>query len=505
MIAAKKRESVTYKDVTVVIGLEVHVQLDTKSKLFCGCSTEYGAPPNTQTCPVCTGMPGSLPVINERALHLAVKTGIALNCEIATYTKWDRKNYFYPDLPKGYQISQFDKPICGPGELTVTDAKESFPPRRVRIERAHLEEDAGKSVHDDAGRGKSKIDLNRTGTPLLEIVTMPDMRSPAEAKAFLNELKLILTYINVSDCNMQHGNLRCDGNINLHINVDGQTIATPIVEIKNMNSFRNAERALNFEASRQFDAWLDDGLTIDDAPKRTFGWNDAKQTTVPQREKEESADYRYFPDPDLIAVTMTQQQIAAIKDSIGELPPETRERLKADYGLSQYDADVIVGQGIGVVDYFLAVAEGIGGPQNAKAGKIASNWVGQEVLRHLNETETSIDNYPVDAKSLTELLKIVVSGDLDQTRAKEVLAEMIESGCSVDAATQKLGIVKVDSTEIDSLCQQLIDENQHVVKQIQDGNPKAVGALIGKARKINANANPGAVKNRILEMIAGMQ
>lgn len=504
MIAAEKREGVTPDDITIVIGLEVHVQLDTESKLFCGCSTQYGAPPNTQTCPVCTGMPGSLPVINQRALELAVKTGISLNCEIATYTKWDRKNYFYPDLPKGYQISQFDKPICGPGELTVTDAKESFPPRRVRIERAHLEEDAGKSVHDDAGRDKSKIDLNRTGTPLLEIVTQPDMRSPAEAKAFLHELKLILTYIDVSDCNMQHGNLRCDGNINLHINVDGQTIATPIVEIKNMNSFRNAERALNFEASRQFDAWLDDGLTIDDAPKRTFGWSDEKQTTIPQREKEESADYRYFPDPDLAAVTITKQQIEAIKESVGELPPQIRERIKTDHGLSQYDADVIVSQGRGVVDYFLIVAQGISDGQNKKSGKIASNWVGQEVLRHLNETETTILEYPVSAESLTELLKIVVSGDLDQTRAKEVLAEMIESGSSVEAATEKLGIVKVDSNEIDSLCQQLIDENENVVKQIQDGNPKAVGALIGKARKINANANPGAVKDRILEMIATM-
>ena len=496
MISESQREAIKFEDVTVVIGLEVHVQLDTQTKLFCGCSTTHGADPNTQTCPVCTGQPGSLPVVNQKALELSIKTGLALGCEIARYTKWDRKNYFYPDLPKGYQISQFDQPICGPGELEVTDAKESFPPRLVRIERAHLEEDAGKSVHDDAGRAKSKIDLNRTGTPLLEIVTKPDMRSAEEAKAFLNELKLILTYVGVSDCDMQHGNLRCDGNVNLHIDVDGQTIATPIVEIKNMNSFRNAERALSYEAVRQFDAWKKDGKTIDDAPKRTFGWNDATQQTVPQREKEEAADYRYFPDPDLIAVTISEQQISDIQATIGELPPQLRERLKADYSLKQYDADVIVSQGRGVVDYFLAVADG------CCNGKIASNWVSQEVLRHLSETETEIDQYPVAAAALSELLKVVVSGDLDQTRAKDVLAEMVESGSSVAEASDKLGIVKVDNNEIDSLCQQLIDENENVVNQIKAGNEKAVGALIGKARKINANANPGAVKDRILAMIA---
>ena len=496
MISESQREAIKFEDVTVVIGLEVHVQLDTQTKLFCGCSTTHGADPNTQTCPVCTGQPGSLPVVNQKALELSIKTGLALGCEIARYTKWDRKNYFYPDLPKGYQISQFDQPICGPGQLKVTDAKESFPPRLVRIERAHLEEDAGKSVHDDAGRAKSKIDLNRTGTPLLEIVTKPDMRSAEEAKAFLNELKLILTYVGVSDCDMQHGNLRCDGNVNLHIDVDGQTIATPIVEIKNMNSFRNAERALSYEAVRQFDAWKKDGKTIDDAPKRTFGWNDATQQTVPQREKEEAADYRYFPDPDLIAVTISEQQISDIQATIGELPPQLRERLKADYSLKQYDADVIVSQGRGVVDYFLAVADG------CCNGKIASNWVSQEVLRHLSETETEIDQYPVAAAALSELLKVVVSGDLDQTRAKDVLAEMVESGSSVAEASDKLGIVKVDNNEIDSLCQQLIDENENVVNQIKAGNEKAVGALIGKARKINANANPGAVKDRILAMIA---
>lgn len=490
------RDAVSQDDVTVIIGLEVHVQLDTESKLFCGCSTEFGAPPNTQTCAVCTGMPGSLPVINERALQLSIKTGLALNCEIARYTKWDRKNYFYPDLPKGYQISQFDKPICGEGYLDITAPKDEFEPRRVELERAHLEEDAGKSMHDESqGGGKSKIDLNRTGTPLLEIVTKPDMRSPAEARAFLTELKLILTYIGVSDCNMQHGNLRCDGNVNLHINVGGEKIATPIVEIKNMNSFRAAERALGYESGRQLKEWKKNGITIEVGKKQTRGWNDADQRTTPQREKEESADYRYFPDPDLIAVTIEESEIESVKSQIGKLPAEWRELLVKDHGLKPYDAGVMVGQGAEVVEYFLAVADGCGN------SKIASNWVGQEVLRFLNESGETIDAYPISASQMTELLSKVSSGELDQTRGKEVLQEMIDSKLGVQAAMDKLGFKAVDNSEIESLCQQLIDENPNVIEQIKDGNAKAVGALIGKARKINPNANPGLVKDSILKMI----
>ena len=493
---SQARAVVTSDQVTIIIGLEVHVQLDTESKLFCNCSTEFGAPPNTQTCVVCTGMPGALPVINERALSLSIKTGLALNCEIARYTKWDRKNYFYPDLPKGYQISQFDKPICGPGYLDISDLKGTFEPRRVNIERAHLEEDAGKSIHDESNQGgDSKIDLNRTGTPLLEIVTKPDMRSPAEAKAFLTELKLILTYIGVSDCNMQQGNLRCDGNINLHIEFEGNTIATPIVEIKNMNSFRAVERALEHESIRQLELWKENGKTIDDAPKQTRGWNDAKQVTTPQREKEESADYRYFPDPDLIAVTTTDEEIAQIRNTIDRLPAQWREVLTNDFEMKPADAEVIVSQGRGVVDYFVQVANG------CENNRIAGNWVTQEVLRHLNESGEEISAYPVSPVAMTELLKIVVSGELDQTRAKEVLDEMVSCSLTLNAATEKLGIKKVDKSEIDSLCQQLIDENPEVVHEVKTGNTKAVGALIGKARTINANANPGLVRKTILQMI----
>ena len=492
-IPADVRKSIKSKDVTVVIGLEIHVQLETNSKLFCGCSTEYGAEPNTQTCPVCTGMPGSLPVVNAEALKKSIKAGLAMGCEIARHTKWDRKNYFYPDLPKGYQISQLDKPICGEGELMAFAPKGEFEPRLVRIERAHLEEDAGKSVHDR--KKKSKIDLNRTGTPLLEIVTCPDLRSPEEAKAFLTELKLILTYAGVSDCNMQHGNLRCDGNINLHIDIDSQTIATPIVEIKNLNSFRNAERALAYESKRQLQEWKKTGVDINAGNKRTVGWSDPDQKTIPQREKEEAADYRYFPDPDLIAVTISEEEIESLKAEVGTMPGEWRKILQTEHGLKQYDSDVIVGQGQEVVNFFLAVAQSCGD------SKLACNWISQEVLRFLNENDIEIDAYPVAADGLSELLKGIAGGKLDNSRGKEVLQEMIDSGSSVEVAMEKLGIKQVDAGEIDSLCQQLIDENPAVIQQIKDGNAKAVGALIGKARKINPNANPGMVRNKILEMI----
>ncbi len=246
-----------------IIGLEVHVQLLTQSKLFCRCNTQFGAAPNTQTCPVCTGMPGSLPVMNREAFRLSLKTAVALNCEIAEFTKWDRKQYYYPDLPKNYQISQYDLPLSREGWLEISDPKGAFEPKRVRIIRVHLEEDAGKSMHDEvAGKADSRIDLNRTGTPLLEIVSHPDMRSPQEARAYLNELKLLLTYIGVSDCNMQEGSLRVDANINLHVATPAGKVATPIVEVKNMNSFRAVERALAYEAARQYDAWQETGLSL---------------------------------------------------------------------------------------------------------------------------------------------------------------------------------------------------------------------------------------------------
>ncbi len=501
MTTSIDRDSIKFSDAKLIIGLEVHVQLNTESKLFCGCSTTFGSAPNTQTCPVCTGMPGTLPVLNEKALTLSIKTGLALNCEIARYTKWDRKNYFYPDLPKGYQISQFDKPVCGEGFVEVKIPKSDDPARKIRLERAHLEEDAGKSIHDESGKGgESKIDLNRTGTPLLEIVTKPDLRSAEEARAFLTELKLILGYVAVSDCNMQEGSLRCDANVNLHFEIDGETIATPIVEVKNLNSFRAAERAITFESQRQFKQWRKTGESIHDAPKQTRGWDDSAQRTTPQREKEESADYRYFPDPDLIAVVITEEEIETAQSSLGDLPADLRAKLEADYGLNAYDSDVIVSAGREMVDYFRAVADGSG--QSGKPnGKMASNWVGQEVMRYLNEHNATIDQYPVSSDALVNLLARIVAGEVDQTRGKEVLAEMLSSGCDVQAAFDRLGIVKVDRSVLEKLCQQLIEENPSVIDEIKGGKVKAVGSLIGKARQINPNVSPGVLREALLKII----
>ena len=491
------RRVVRFDQSEIIIGLEVHVQLDTDSKLFCGCSTRFGEAANSQTCVVCTGMPGSLPVINQHALELSIRAGLSLNCQIARSTKWDRKNYFYPDLPKGYQISQFDQPICGPGYLDIEAFGDSSQSRRIRIERAHLEEDAGKSIHDESNRGQnSKIDLNRTGTPLLEIVTQPDLRSAAEAKSFLSELKLILNYIDVSDCNMQQGNLRCDANVNLHIPFGEEQIATPIVEIKNLNSFRAVERSITHEAQRQFEAWQENGHTIADAPKQTRGWNDHTQSTTLQREKEDSADYRYFPDPDLIAVKIEEAQIQQINSQLGPLPSDLRKLLIERYNLKSADATVIVSQGKGVVNYFLEVADG------CKNSKIANNWIGQEVLRQLNESNQTIQQYPVSPQQFTELLKLVIAGTLDQTRGKEVLNEMVEHCISSQEAIKRLGIKPVDNRELVTLCEKLIAENQEVIEQIQSGNAKAIGMLIGQARKLNPNANPGLIKEMLSKMIS---
>ena len=477
----------------VVVGLEIHVQLQTATKLFCSCSTQFGSPPNTQTCHICTGMPGALPVLNKRALELAIKTGLALDCQIERKTKWDRKNYFYPDLPKGYQISQFDRPICYDGHLDIVDAQGVATDRRVRIERAHLEEDAGKSNHDESGAGgDSKIDLNRAGTPLLEIVTKPDLRSAEEAKNFLTELKLILTHIGVSDCNMQSGNLRVDANVNLWIEPN---VATPIVEIKNLNSFRAVERAIVFEAERQLKAYQETGQTLHDAPKQTRGWDDERQITTLQREKEDSADYRYFPDPDLVAIETTQDTIEAIADDIGRLPAEFRRVFTTEHKLPQYDADVLVKQGRALIDYFLACVGRVGQP------KLVSNWIQQEVLRFLNEFNQTIEQYPVSAPQLAELLDAVARQQLDQSRGKDVLAKMVADKLDFATAKDQLGIADVDTDELETLCQQLIDQHPNVVADIKAGNAKAIGSLIGKARKTNPNVNPNQVKLTLTELI----
>jgi aspartyl-tRNA(Asn)/glutamyl-tRNA(Gln) amidotransferase subunit B len=487
----------TSADYEIVIGLEVHVQLKTASKLFCGCSTQFGADPNTQTCPVCIGLPGSLPVLNEQAMQLSLKTAIALNCEIPRFTKWDRKNYFYPDLPKGYQISQFDLPLSQHGWLLISDPEGEFEDTRIGIIRAHLEEDAGKSMHDEeAGTADSRIDLNRTGTPLLEIVSEPDIRSPRQARAFLTELKLLLGYLDVSDCNMQEGSLRVDANINLHIPERGEIVATPIVEVKNVNSFRAVERSMLYEAERQYARWKETGERLGDVPKQTRGWDEQAQLTRAQRHKEESSDYRYFPDPDLVPVIVPGERVKAIQQQIGELPADLRDRLQKQYGIGASRADVIVNQGRPLVDYFIELAELSGN------SVMAGNWIQQDVLRTLNEQEITIEQFAVAASSLAELLKMIDNGQLDNSRGRELLQLMIKSGDSLQQAIDSLGIEQVDEEELVELCRQLVEENLAVVKDVQGGKQQAIGALVGKARQRNPNVNPGRIKEICLELIS---
>jgi aspartyl-tRNA(Asn)/glutamyl-tRNA(Gln) amidotransferase subunit B len=500
---------------TIIIGLEVHVQLLTESKLFCGCSTKFGAPPNTQTCPVCIGMPGVLPVMNRKAVELALKTAVALNCEIPRLTKWDRKNYYYPDLPKGFQISQYDLPLSHDGWLEIKGGKGDSPhlcaapfgpfrqmgtvpfsARRIGIIRAHLEEDAGKSMHDEvAGKADSRIDLNRAGTPLLEIVSQPDLRSPAEAKAYLTELKLLLNYLGVSDCNMQEGSLRVDANINLHIETPAGRIATPIVEVKNMNSFRAVERALDYEAERQHEDWKRTGYKLGDVPKSTRGWDEAAQMTREQRSKEESSDYRYFPEPDLVPVMVTEQEVERIRASLGELPAAIRTRLEETYGITPYDSDVLVNQGRALVDYYVELAEACGD------GKQASNWVQQDVLRALHEQQIAIARFPVSAQSLAGLIRAVQAGRLTTSRGREVLAQMIAARVPLEEAVRRLGIAEVDESELEGVCRELLAANPKIVAEVKEGKLKGLGALIGQAKKRNPNANPNRVREICLELI----
>src|SRR5262249_34621960 len=375
----------------IVIGLEVHVQLLTRTKLFCGCSTEFGLPPNSATCPVCIGMPGVLPVMNRQAFELALRAALALNCTIAAFTKWDRKNYYYPDLPKNYQISQYDLPFSKDGWLEIDAAAGR---KRIGIIRVHLEEDGGKMLHDEQGTGKdSLVDLNRAGTPLLEIVSQPDLASPEEAKAYLEEIRLLMRELEVSDCEMQEGSLRCDANINLHVTQpDGSFAATPIIEVKNLNSFRGVERALKYEAERQFQEFQDkiakewelersqprtfNGVTIFavaerkngrlvELSKATAGWSDRRGVTEIQRRKEEAADYRYFPEPDLVPVTVSPEQLKTVRAGLGELPAAQRARLQSQHGLSEYDAGVLSRQGRAFVAYFETVVARSGDAKDA--------------------------------------------------------------------------------------------------------------------------------------------
>ena len=488
----------------IIIGLEVHTQLLTKTKLFSGCLNRFNPDaPNTQTDPVTIGMPGTLPVMNRKAFLLSLKTAMALNCKIARHTKWDRKQYFYPDLPKGYQISQYDLPFSYDGYLEIdTDLSDQI--KRVRINRAHLEEDAGKNMHDESGRGGSSlVDLNRAGTPLLEIVSEPDLNSAYEARRYLEEMRLLLTYIGVSDCNMQEGSLRCDANVNLQITNDkGETVATPIVEIKNMNSIRGVEAAIAYEAKRQYKQWQKTGETIENTPKQTRGWDADRGVTFAQRGKEEASDYRYFPDPDLVPVTVSEELIAEIRAELQEFPQAKKSRFQKEYQLSSYDAGVIVEQGQIFADFFETVAQTCGD------AKLAANWVTQEVLRELNERELTIERFFITASVLGTILKRIVDQTIANKGAREIFEhlcqtpETVATEADIDQLIKEKGLELItDTGALEGIIDAVIDRNEKVVADVQGGKQQAVGPLIGQVMKELKGADPKTVRSMLIERI----
>jgi aspartyl-tRNA(Asn)/glutamyl-tRNA(Gln) amidotransferase subunit B len=476
-----------------VIGLEVHVQLLTQTKLFCGCSTRFGLPPNSATCPVCIGMPGVLPVMNRLAFDLALRAALALNCEIAAFTKWDRKNYYYPDLPKNYQISQYDLPFSHDGWLEIDTAGGS---KRIGIIRAHLEEDAGKMLHDEKGTGKdSLVDLNRAGTPLLEIVSQPDLSSPEEAKAYLEEIRLLLRETGVSDCEMQEGSLRCDANVNVHIpQADVGVAATPIVEVKNLNSFRAVERAMRYEAQRQYEQFLKDGLRLGQAPKATAGWDEVRGVTRVQRRKEEASDYRYFPEPDLVPVTVDTAWLERVRAEMGELPATARARLQKEYGLTPYDAGVLTDLGRAVTAYFEAVVKGCG---DAKA---ASNWVTNKVLATLKEQKADIESFPIRAETLAELISEQKAIGLNKQMAEEVYARMLQNGIGAKEAVTQLGIKAVGASDLVAIVRRAIAANAKAVADFKKGKSAAAQAIKGAVmRETKGTAPPDLVQQILME------
>lgn len=469
-----------------VIGLEVHTELRTATKIFCSCKTSFGADPNTNVCPVCLGLPGVLPVLNKKVLEFAVRTGLALNCEIARYSKFDRKNYYYPDLPKNFQTSQYDLPICGPGHLDVeVDGKMST----IRITRAHMEEDAGKLVHHGTSitdSDYSLVDYNRTGTPLLEIVSEPDMRSAKEAVAYMEKLRAILQYCGVSDCKMEEGSLRCDANVS--VRPVGQKELGTKTEIKNINSFRGVERAIEYEALRQAEILADGGTIV----QETRTWDEKEGVTKSMRKKEEANDYRYFPEPDLVPFTVSDEYIEEIRKTLPELPDARKKRYVESYGLSSDDAEYLTNDK-DRADYFEAMV---------KAGadaKDAANWLKGDFAKLLAQSGAEMSDVPVAAAELAELLKLIAKGTISGKIAKQVFPEMWKTGKGADAIVKEKGLVQISDTgALEALAMKIIEANPQSVADFKAGKKKAVGFLMGQIMKeTKGKANPQVV-NQIL-------
>ena len=469
-------------DYEVVIGLEVHAELSTKTKIFCSCPTEFGAAPNTHVCPVCMAMPGTLPVLNEKVVEYAVKAGLATNCEISRNSKNDRKNYYYPDLPKSYQISQFDKPLCEHGyvEIDTPNGK-----KKIRLLRIHIEEDAGKLNHDDFGGG-SLVDLNRAGVPLIEMVSEPDLRSAEEVEAYMRKLKSILEYIEVSDCKMQEGSLRADVNVSVH--KPGEPFGTR-TEMKNMNSFRSIVRAIEYEVERQIDV-LEDGGKIE---QETLRWDDVSGKTFPMRDKEDAQDYRYFPDPDLVAIKLSEEYIENIKKSLPELPESRKERYLKEYELSEKDAKLITASKY-LSDLFEKAIEVCHNP------KAVCNWIISDISRILNETEMEPIAIPFDANQLGKLVVLIDKGTISSSIGKKVLVELFENPRDPEEIIKEKGWIQIsDEGAIKEVVMKILEVNPQSVADFKAGKDRALGFLVGQAMKeTKGKANPKMLNEMFL-------
>ncbi len=466
-----------------VIGLEVHAQLKTQSKMFCACGTVFGLPANTQTCPICLGLPGTLPVANKRAIEMAIQAGLALNCTINANNRFARKNYFYPDLPKGYQISQYEAPICENGWVEIAAGNGT---KKIRIKRAHLEEDAGKNVHE-TGTSGSRVDLNRAGTPLLEIVTEPDMRSADEVVVYLKMLRDILVYLGVCDGNMEEGSLRCEPNLSLRP-VGKKEFGTK-VEMKNINSFKFVKDAIEYEVKRQTKV-LNEGGKIH---QETRLWDTDRGETAVMRSKEEAHDYRYFPDPDLVPLQIADEWIAELRQTVPELPAGRLKRFVSEYGLPEYDASVLT-TSKGLADYFESCMKLFNQP------KTVSNWVMGELLRELNNSGKSAEHSPVSPERLVSLLRLVEDGTVSLKVAREIFPELYASGKPAEEIIKAKGLTQVsDEGALAKIIDDVIAKNPQQVAQYKAGKEAVLGFLVGQAMKASGGkANPGKV-NELLK------
>ncbi len=463
------------EDYEMIIGLEVHCELSTKTKIFCSCSNEFGGEPNTHCCPVCMGLPGALPVLNEKVVEYAVKAGLATNCQISRNSKNDRKNYFYPDTPKAYQISQFDLPLCYDGFVNIDTSDGE---KKIRIERIHIEDDAGKLNHDDYGRG-SFVDLNRAGVPLIEIVSKPDMRSAEEVENYMRKLKSIFEYIEISDCKMQEGSLRAD--VNVSVRKKGTEKLGTRTEMKNMNSFRSIVRAIEYESNRQIEVIEDGGVVT----QETLRWDDVSGKTFPMRDKEDAEDYRYFPDPDLAPIKLSDEYIENIRKGLPELPESRRKRYLEDYELSEKAANITTGSKY----YSNLFEDAIKVCNNPKS---VSNWIMSDIARILNENEQEPDEIPFSGEDLGELVKLIDDGKISSAIAKKVLEEMFKNPEKPLKIVEDKGWIQIsDESQIKEIVLKILEENPQSVADFKAGKDKALGFLVGQAMKLTkGKANP---------------